>query len=183
MKIGEKIRNYRKQKKMTLEELSRKSGVALATLSRMETGKMPGTLRSHTSICEALGVSVSELYREIEDSKKTVEPGRDKKRPERLDGSGKVRHELLVASIAGKKMIPVIIRMAPGAGTPTENSSHGSERFLYLTKGSVDVEVSGKTYRLGKGDSLYFDPSLKHSLTNASRSETEIISITSPPGE
>ena len=44
MLIGEIIHRLRKEKKMTLVELAEKSGVALATLSRIENGRMTGTL-------------------------------------------------------------------------------------------------------------------------------------------
>lgn len=47
MHIGRIIRRLRKERKITLLELSQKSGVAIATLSRIETGKMTGRLKSH----------------------------------------------------------------------------------------------------------------------------------------
>lgn len=179
MSIGKKIRLYRKEKSLTLEELSKKSGVALATLSRMETGKMPGTIKAHTQICRALGVSVADLYREIEDASKTVESISDEKKPERLEGSGKIKYELLVARSTGKKMLPVVIRIAAGSKTQAERAKQGTEKFLYTLKGSVDVNIAGKIYGIKKGDSLYFDSSLKHFLINSSSSEAEVISITS----
>lgn len=63
MKIGDTIRLLRKAKKMTLQELSNKSGVALASISRMETGRMSGTIESHNDIARVLGVTLSYLYR------------------------------------------------------------------------------------------------------------------------
>ena len=179
MIIGSKIKIYRKEKGMTLEELSQKSGVALATLSRMENGKMPGTLKSHNSICKSLGISIADLYREIEDASKTVETVPDEKKPERREGSGKVRYELLVARTSGKKMLPVTIKIAPGGKTQPDRNNPGTEKFLYSLKGNVEVDISGKVYGLKKGDSLYFESSLKYFLRNSSASEAEIMSITS----
>lgn len=43
MEIGKRIREARKAKKITLVELSNLTGVAQATLSRIETGVMTGT--------------------------------------------------------------------------------------------------------------------------------------------
>ncbi|MFA6636855.1 MAG: XRE family transcriptional regulator [Candidatus Omnitrophota bacterium] len=179
MKIGEKIRAYRKEKRMTLEELSQKSKVALATLSRMETGKMPGTLKAHTNICRSLGISIAELYREMEDSAKTVEAVADEKKPERLEGSGKVKFGLLVARTAGKKMLPLTIKISSGGKTQPERNRTGTEKFLFSLKGSVVVFVSGKSYPIKKGDSLYFDSSLEHYIENSSAAEAEVLSITS----
>ena len=64
--IGLKIRDLRRQKKITLIELSKLTGIAQATLSRIETGLMIGTVSSHQKIAEAIGVSLAELYREID---------------------------------------------------------------------------------------------------------------------
>jgi len=67
MKIGKKLRLLRKTQKVTLNELSKKSGVQVATLSRMENDIMVGTLESHIAICQGLGISLSTLYLEIEE--------------------------------------------------------------------------------------------------------------------
>jgi phosphoribosylamine-glycine ligase len=56
---GEIIHGLRKEKKITLLELSEKSGVALATLSRIENGKMTGTLKSHMNICKTLEIDIT----------------------------------------------------------------------------------------------------------------------------
>ncbi|HPN73313.1 MAG TPA: XRE family transcriptional regulator [Candidatus Omnitrophota bacterium] len=177
MKIGPKIRSYRKEKGMTLGELSQRTGVALATLSRMENGKMSGTVKSHGAICKALGISISDLYREIEDSSKTIEPGRDKKSPEKVEGSGKIRYELLVARSAGKKMVPTLLRISPGKRTQPERDRPGTEKFLYILRGNIEADISGKKYPMKKGDSLYFESSLRHLFHNPADSDAEIISI------
>ena len=64
--LGNRIREIRKQKKITLLELAKTTGVAQATLSRMETGLMVGTVKSHQKIAEALGISLAELYGHID---------------------------------------------------------------------------------------------------------------------
>ena len=56
MNIGSVIRNLRKSQGLTLLKLSEMSKVALATLSRIETGKMTGTLESHMQIARALEI-------------------------------------------------------------------------------------------------------------------------------
>jgi len=73
MNIGEKIHKLRKEKNMTLLELSEKSGVALATLSRMENGRMTGTVESHVNICKALDVSIADIYKDLPGSPEKVE--------------------------------------------------------------------------------------------------------------
>ena len=53
MYIGEKLHAIRKAKRISLTELSEKSGVQMATLSRIENKKMVGTLESHMANCQS----------------------------------------------------------------------------------------------------------------------------------
>ena len=73
MHVGQTIHRLRKERKMTLLELSRLSGVALATLSRIENGRMTCTLESHMHICRALEIALPDLYRDLEASSRKIE--------------------------------------------------------------------------------------------------------------
>ena len=181
MKIGKRLRQLRKEKNITLEDLSKKSGVALATLSRMENNKMTGTIQSHTSICKSLGVSIAELYQELEDESKVIEPVLRSQRTEHFVHSKKAKYELLVMKAMEKKLMPLMIKMATGGETQEEKNKPGVEKFIYVLTGTIDTTVADQKYSLKKGDSLYFDASLPHTLKNTSKSEAEAICIVSPP--
>jgi len=181
MKIGKRLRELRKEKHMTLEELSVKSGVALATLSRMENDKMTGTITAHTSICKSLGVSITDLYRELENDSKTVESLQQKERTEHFIHAKKASYELLVPKPHGKKIMPLMLRIGPGGETQREKNGTGVEKFLYMISGTIDAVVGDRKYTLRKGDSLYFDASLPHSIKNVSKAGAEAICVVTPP--
>ena len=61
MDLGGRIRALRKENGLSLEQLSAKSGVALATLSRIENGKGTGTFRTHRRIAEALQIPITAM--------------------------------------------------------------------------------------------------------------------------
>jgi len=179
--IGKRIRQLRKEKDITLEELSQKSGVALATLSRMENDKMPGTLNSHQKICKALGASITELYRELEDEVKTVEAVPKEQRTEHFVHARKATYELLVTKTLNKKIMPLMIKIGSDGATQEETNKPGVEKFIYMIKGALDVLVGEQLYVLKHGDSLYFDASLPHTFSNRTKAEAEAICIISPP--
>jgi len=181
MKIGKRIRELRKEKNVTLEELSQKSGVALATLSRMENGKMPGTLKSHNKICKALGVSIADLYRELEDESKTVESVTRENRTEHFVHAKKAKYELLVSRTLDKKIMPLMMKLSGGGTTQKEQNPPGVEKFIYVMTGTFDARIGKDSYTLKRGDSLYFDASLPHMFKNNTKSGAEAICIISPP--
>ncbi|MFC1549238.1 helix-turn-helix domain-containing protein [Candidatus Omnitrophota bacterium] len=181
MKIGKSIRSLRKEKNMTLEELAKKSGVALATLSRMENDKMTGTLVSHNRICKALNVSITELYKEIEEESKTIDSVPKKKRTEHFVHTDKAKYELLVTKTLDKKIMPLMMKLSTGGETQKEQNKTGVEKFVYILTGTIEATVGPEKYALKRGDSLYFDASLPHAFRNKGKTDAEAVCIVSPP--
>ncbi|MFH1381122.1 MAG: XRE family transcriptional regulator [Candidatus Omnitrophota bacterium] len=178
MKIGKKIKTLRKERKMTLDELSRKSGVQIATLSRMEHDVMTGTLQSHISICKTLGVSLSDFYRDLENAEKIVTVSKKEKS---LVQPRKSSTEILTTKIADKKMMPLLVRLQKGGSTQKDPGTVGAEKFLYLLEGKLTAKIGKDVYNLLKGDSIYFDASLSHVLQNSGKTESRAIVVLSPP--
>ena len=139
MHVGELIKKFRKDKKMTLVELSQKSGVALATLSRIENGRMTGTLKSHIKICEAIGVTLTDLYKELPSSRKTVEV-KVKEAEKKVSIHDKKSSVVMLASnIQNKKMLPFLITISNGGRTNTEETAHSVEKFIYVLNGKAEI--------------------------------------------
>jgi transcriptional regulator with XRE-family HTH domain len=62
--LGNTIRRLRTERGMTLIELSDKTGIQPATLSRMENNKMVGSLDAFNALAEAFKMKLSELFQE-----------------------------------------------------------------------------------------------------------------------
>jgi len=181
MHVGEIIHKLRKSKKMTLLELSNESGVALATLSRMENGKMTGTLESHMSICKALEINLPDLYKDLSASKKTIELRPRTARADVFVHDNKAASEMLASNFMNKKMMPVLIKIGKSGRTHSEETKSGVERFVYILEGKVEAIVGNDKYNLAKGDTLYFESSLPHHFRNSGPGEAKLISVTTPP--
>ncbi|MEE9500406.1 MAG: helix-turn-helix transcriptional regulator, partial [Candidatus Omnitrophota bacterium] len=117
MRIGKKLKAIRKERKMTLKELEEKSGVQIATLSRMEHDIMTGTLHSHINICKALGVSLSDFYRDVEDEHKTVSLIKKRQKHPSFVYPKKSMIEMLTTQVTDKKMMPLLIKIRKGGQT------------------------------------------------------------------
>ena len=179
MHVGQIINKFRKERRMTLIGLSQKSGVALATLSRMENGKMTGTLKSHIKICEALDIALTDLYKELPSSKKTLEvkmKGAERKVSVHDKKSSSI---LLASNVQNKKMLPLLIVISKSGRTATEETSHGVEKFIYVLDGKIEAVIGEEKYGLGSGDTIYFDSSVPHYFKNSGASEARLVSISS----
>jgi len=181
MNLGDTIHRIRKERKMTLLGLAEKSGVALATLSRMENGKMTGTLESHMKITEALGVTLPDLYKNLSLSKRTIAINTQKSRTEVFIHDKKSSEELLASKVSDKKMMPVLIKIKSGGKTRDEKMKPGIEKFVYVLDGRIEANVGEEKYNLIKGDTLYFEAATPHFFKNTHGHDTKLLCVVSPP--
>ena len=176
-KIGKRMREIRKQKKITLIELSKITGVAQATLSRMETGQMLGTVESHQKIAEALGISLSDLYEGID---RRVEAVRQSKaaEPRRVVlKNDSVRAELLTPNISSKKIVPILVTLSANGKTPMDRGERGVDKFVWVVDGEIQVAFDNATYDLSSNDTLYFEASAPHQFINKRSQQSKLLVV------
>ena len=65
--IGRRIRNYRNQLGLTQEELGSKCGLYFTYIGQLERGEKNATLDSIQKVATGLGISLTELFENIED--------------------------------------------------------------------------------------------------------------------
>ncbi len=178
--IGKKIRELRKRKKITLVELSKLTGVAQATLSRIETGVMIGTVESHKKIAKALGTTLADLYAGLDERVETIEINTKSKEDITLSDDSLIV-EVMVKNPSNKKIMPALYVIKGKSSHLIEGLDSGIDKFYIAIKGNITVEIGDKKFELREKDSIYFDASLQHKLINNSDKNAEILAITSPP--
>lgn len=181
MVIGERIRSLRKSRGLSLEALAEHSGVALATLSRLENGKAGGTLRTHQKIAQALSLALADLYRDLpapDEAATKVLPARHD--AERFQYDEKASAILLATQVSQKRMLPQLLTLHPKAHTALEHAPAGAERWIFGLRGAVEVQVGSERYRVPAGQSLYFKADQPHRFRNLGRATAKCLSVTTP---
>ena len=178
--LGTRIRKLRKEKGLTLVEISKKTAVAQATLSRIETGTMMGTVESHEKVAEALGIGLAELYSGVDRRYEQISH-LTKEADRKVTHHGKnVQIELLTSESSKKKITPLLITIQPESETPREHNERGVEKFLFVLDGEVKVKVDKDEYLLKCSETLYFDASLIHQIANEKQKPARILATVSP---
>jgi len=180
MNIGPIIRNLRKSQGLTLAQLSEMSKVALATLSRIETGKMTGTLESHMQIAKAFGLSLPQFYSEVEKLKSKQTEPEEEYRANMFVHNKDASSTILTKDIFSKKMLPVLIELKSGGKTQKEELKVGAEKFIYVLSGKIEVTIEDKKEILEKNTTFYFDASKPHYIKNIGKGEAVCICIVTP---
>ena len=160
------MRELRKQKGLTLVEIAEKTGVAQATLSRIETGVMIGTIESHAKIAEVIGVGLPELYQDIDDRSSKTAHVKEEDQKKGTIHSKNVKITLLTQQAGDKKITPLLIELASGSETEKEKKERGIEKFVWVQEGSIKVKLEKEEFELKAGDTFYFDASYPHQFVN-----------------
>ncbi len=179
MYIGERLQALRKAQKMSLTELSEKSGVQMATLSRVENKKMVGTLESHIQIAKALGIDVTELYKGLTQENAIIDLGTDKN-TDIFTHSEAASFEILTKNVMNKKMMPTLVRIEEDGKTNKEQARGGTEKFIFVLEGRAEVNINDQVFTLHKYNTLYFDGSLPHYFRNIGKGALKLICVGTP---
>ena len=71
--IGDVLRRHRQRQSRTLREVSAAARVSLGYLSEVERGRKEASSELLAAICEALGISLAEVLREVSDDLAALE--------------------------------------------------------------------------------------------------------------
>ncbi|HOO27980.1 MAG TPA: helix-turn-helix transcriptional regulator, partial [Lachnospiraceae bacterium] len=96
--VTSKLKKIRKQKKLTLKDMSELTGFSISFLSQMERGISPVTLTSLKKITKALGISMKEIFHEEEASEDSVDIYTRKNPDVRLEGMQRNYKKMTVLS-------------------------------------------------------------------------------------
>jgi transcriptional regulator with XRE-family HTH domain len=196
--IGQKLRAARTAAGMSLRELADKAEVSASMLSQIETGKAFPSVRSLYSIAAALSLSVDYFFpapgngaappnepsaltasemreaaltgAKVEGFDEPAPPSapivRAGNRPTIELKGGVVWARLTAAAEKGAEFLE--ITYAPGATSGNNFSHHAGREFGLVLEGELTVELGFECYTLRAGDSIIFNSSTPHRLTNKS---------------
>ncbi len=180
MYIGKRLKELRKTQGMSLSDLAEKSGVQIATLSRIEHLKMTGTLESHMNIAKALGIDVTQLYTDIIKEEDKVDQRTSRSTTDVFVHREKSSYEILTSKVLSKKMMPILLKIEADGKTNTEQNQPGTEKFIFVLNGKVEVKIGPESYSMSKNNTLYFDASLEHCFINKGKSTAKMICVVTP---
>lgn len=164
--LGQKIKEIRKQRGMSLQAVAEQSHVTAGLISKIENFRTIPSLPVLLNISRTLGVNMSELVSSV-DREKTdyvlIRKG-EAQLEEREDSEGLQYHALVATEISGIHLRVNLVTLAPNIyRKPLAND--GME-LVHVLQGTVTYGLPEKSLQLKQGDTLYFNGSLPHSVQN-----------------
>jgi len=177
MELGEKLKAIRMEKKMTLDEVAKKSSLTKSFISQIELNKTSPSITSLMKVASALEIRLTDLFREnnlVEDVLVKKE-----KRNSYYNKNTQLTIELLSHRFPDQKMEPIFFYGAPKK--EVEAIPRVGQEFVYIIKGKIKLILDQKEYIAEEGDSLYFDSSIPHRWENPWSEAVEGIWVGTPP--
>lgn len=183
-KIQKRIREYRKERGLTLRQLAERAGCTPSYISQLEKGLTVPSLSMVGKLAAALNITVIDLFSEGSDGEQGDWHLRKADRKIIDYPDGKISTQLLVTRISRKKMEPLVSSIEPGGTSDaSEGMAHpmGTEEFVLVMKGEIDFTIDGKEIHVCEGDTLSFDGTLPHRWVNNGNETAEVLFVFSPP--
>ncbi len=186
--VGPRIREFRKQRGLTLRSLAARAGLSIGFLSQVERGISSIGLTALGSVASALGHSVADFFDTPAgpgSGDPVVVPMPQHFTLTRGENaavqyvSGQQTYRMLSERGAGLVLEPMVVHIAPG-GRRENAYGHAGEEFAYVISGELLYEVDGVEHRLCPGDSVHLRSSVPHSMYNDTEQVTTVVSVVTP---
>ena len=86
----------------------------------------------------------------------------------------------LVPHAQRNSMEPILFTLEPGAAGEMDDP-HEGEEFGHVLSGRPTLILGGESYKLKKGDSFCYKPTMLHGIVNHSKSQARVLWISTPP--
>ncbi len=169
-RVGEKIRQLRESKGISIEELAENSELSVEMVEKLESNTVLPSLSPLLKIAKALDVRLGTFLDDAPQSGPVVVKSGKSENVMRFSGKNTDLKEstLEFYSLASGKtdrhMEPFLIDVHPPENEDYQLSSHEGEEFIYVMNGEIEVLYGKEKYLVSEGDSIYYDSVVPHDL-------------------
>jgi transcriptional regulator with XRE-family HTH domain len=182
--VGARLKEIRRTLDRTLAQVSQASGVSISNLSKIENNQISPSFDVMKRICDGLQVPIEDFVRP---GTKDLVSGR-KTTTRKGEGehftSGQYDYRAHASELSRKAMVPLEIQVRARSVEEFDHwSQHRCEEFVYVLSGTIEIHTEHYSpFRLGRGESAYFDSSMRHLYVSISKEDARVLSVSHDPG-
>lgn len=160
--LASRIRQLRKDHRLTLDDLAASAACSKSMLSKIETGKVTPTIATLSRIAAALSTDAGALLQESTAERVVFNSAKEPLKHLVRSDKGYETFPYALA-FAGKSVQPFLFVVEKGK-VKRHRVSHDGEEWMYVLEGKLKFFVGEQVFEMGPRDSLYFDPNLPHGV-------------------
>lgn len=160
-RLGERIREFRKQRTLSLDALAALSGVSRATISKVELDQVTPSTTNLSKIAEALGTSFAELMSPEAAGEIVILRAEDQ--PVMSDATSGFTRRCIAPILPSRGIDWVLNELPPGASAGGFVPHRvGVEEYIYVLAGRLEARLGDDVHELSKDDALFFQAHRRH---------------------
>jgi transcriptional regulator with XRE-family HTH domain len=179
--VGRRVKDARTQRRWTLDELAKRSGVSRRMVINIEQGTMNPSIATLLRISDALGIGLPALVET--DSVPLAQVTRARKGVQLWTGEAGGSAVLTVGTHPPDVLELWDWSLGPGDFHESESHAAGTREQLVVISGKMEVRVGDTVTQLGPGDAMSFRGDVAHSYgcaPDARRGARFILSVFEP---
>jgi len=165
-RIGQRVRRWREERRLTLQELANLSGLATSTVHKVESAQMIPSVAVLLKLARGLGRRPAELVHDEGAALELVH----------LPAAGRARvgveGKMWVERLSGDLFDPALetwrVTVHPGFSGGEDAIQYDGEELVVVEEGEVTFRVGGQEFVLAEGDSFHFKAHAPHTWRNTS---------------
>lgn len=169
--IGNNIKSIREQKKLTLDTAAKQTGVSRSMLAQIEKGDVNPTISVLWKIANGYKVSFTSLMDTHTEAPLLIRAGEVSPLVE--DGGRYLNYPAFPFQ-ENKLFETYRIQIEPEGYLLAQPHMAGTEEYITVFEGEVEVCAGQEAFRLAKGDSLRFKADAEHSYRNIGQSTVNL---------
>lgn len=163
MIVAKNIKRLREEKKLSMDELVRLSGVSKSMLAQIERGDGNPTISTLWKISngmkvpfDALTVRPKSPYEIVKTSE--IQP--------LLENGGKVKNYSLFPDNENRRFAVYYLELEEGSYWESEPHLKGTTEFITIFTGKIEIHADSQSFIVEKGESIRFGADTVHSYKN-----------------
>ncbi|WP_108663192.1 helix-turn-helix domain-containing protein [Acuticoccus kandeliae] len=172
--VATRIRELRRQRGWSVQELAERSKVSVGMISQLERRMGNPSLKTLTKLCLALDVKFAELVSQSDPEARFVR--RKNARPFLDFGPEHFAKEILSPVLATAFQM-MILHVRPMGRSGETLVSYPAEKGGLVIEGEIILRVGNEESRLREGDSFQFNGAEPHSIRNEQDVEARVLWI------
>jgi transcriptional regulator with XRE-family HTH domain len=176
--IGKRIESLRKEKGLSLDELSKLTGFDVELLSNIEEDKVQPQLGTLIKLSKALDSAFGRLVSGVGNKLFSITRKDERKavlRSTSHEGKKQIyTYKSLAPEVKGRHMEAMIVQLEENPDQ--EPSVHEGEEFIYVLDGVVSLKIGEDAFALEPGDSVYYLSTTPH-LVAAKSGKATILAV------
>jgi transcriptional regulator with XRE-family HTH domain len=176
VRLGARIRHARERRRLSLGDVSERTGLSRGFLSRVERDMTSPSVASLVAVCRAIALPLERLF-----AASTVSVVRAADRPTAVLPGRAVADTLITP--AHEQHVTVLETLAaPGGSGGDDYYALPSEcEVCYVLDGTIELDVDGDRFVLARGDALTFGAATPHTWRNPSATaEARVVWVIAP---